>query len=61
MKRLVAAAAAAASLLGVPAIAQAADPPPGSAMSSNLEYLARVPDAAGHHGGQVRPRPRLTT
>ena len=47
MKRLVAAAAAAASLLGVPAIAQAAEPPPGSAMSSNLEYLARVPDAAG--------------
>ena len=47
MKRLVAAAAAAASLLGVPAIAQAAERPPGSAMSSNLEYLARVPDAAG--------------
>ena len=47
MKGLVAAAAAAACLLGLPAIAQAAEPPPGSAMSTNLEYLARVPDAAG--------------
>ena len=47
MKGLVAAAAAAACLLGVPAIAQAAEPPPGAAMSTNLEYVARVPDAAG--------------
>ena len=47
MKGLVAAAAAAACLLALPAIAQAAEPPPGSAMSTNLEYLARVPDAAG--------------
>src|SRR5687768_15910883 len=35
------------ALLTTTAGAQAAEPPPGAAMSSNLEYLTRVPGAAG--------------
>ena len=35
------------TLLGAAASAGAADPPPGSAMSSNLEYVTRVAGANG--------------
>jgi hypothetical protein len=37
-------AAAVGALLLIPATAPAADPPPGAQMSSNLEYVTRVPD-----------------
>ena len=48
MKGLVAAAAAAACLLGLPAIAQAAEPPPGCGEVDEPRVpRARVPDAAG--------------
>jgi hypothetical protein len=36
-----------AALLALPATAQAADAPPGAAMSSNLEYVTRMPEASG--------------
>ncbi len=42
-----AAAAACITVLATPAVAGAADPPPGAAMSSNLEYVHRSADAAG--------------
>jgi hypothetical protein len=41
------AAAVAGLLLAVPAGASAADPPPGAAISDNLEYITRVAGAAG--------------
>ena len=49
MRRAMAVAAAVAGvvLLGVPASGQAAAPPPGAAISDNLEYVTRVADAAG--------------
>jgi hypothetical protein len=47
MRRLGAAAVVVGALLGAPAGAQAADPPPGAAMSSNLEYVTRVAGANG--------------
>ena len=40
-------AAAIGALLLIPATATAADPPPGAAISANLEYVKRVPGAAG--------------
>ena len=40
-------AAAVGALLLAPTGAQAADPPQGAAMSSNLEYVSRVPEARG--------------
>jgi hypothetical protein len=43
----VATAVAGTALLAVPAVTQAADPPPGAAISDNLEYVTRVADAAG--------------
>ena len=46
MRRLgVAAALVVGAALGAPAAAQAADPPPGAAISDNLEYITRVADA----------------
>ncbi len=47
MRRIVAAAFAAAALSGVTASAQAAPKPPNADMSPNLEYVTRVADAAG--------------
>ncbi len=47
MRRLGAAAVVAGALLGAPAGAQAADPPPGAAMSTNLQYVTRVAGANG--------------
>jgi hypothetical protein len=47
MRRLGAAAVVVGALLGAPAGAQAADPPPGAAMSSNLQYVTRVAGASG--------------
>jgi hypothetical protein len=47
MRRLGAAAVVVGALLGAPAGAQAADPPPGAAMSSNLDYVTRVAGASG--------------
>ena len=47
MRRTVAGAICAAALFGVPAAAQAAPPPEGAAMSSNLEYVTRIADANG--------------
>jgi hypothetical protein len=47
MRRLGAAAVVVGALLGAPGGAQAADPPPGAAMSSNLEYVTRVAGANG--------------
>src|SRR4051794_20153966 len=44
MRRAGAIAAALGALLLVPAISQAAAPPPGAKMSSNLEYVKWVPD-----------------
>ncbi|HTE59651.1 MAG TPA: hypothetical protein VK631_04825 [Solirubrobacteraceae bacterium] len=44
MRRLGAAAVVVGAMLGAPGGAHAADPPPGAAMSSNLEYVTRVPD-----------------
>ena len=40
-------AAAIGALLLIPATATAADPPPGAAISDNLEYVTRVAAAAG--------------
>jgi len=39
--------AAVAAVLAAPAAAQAAEAPPGAKISSNLEYLNRIPEAAG--------------
>ena len=47
MRRGRAVAFAAAALAGLPAGAQAAEPPEGAAMSSNLEYVTRVAEARG--------------
>jgi hypothetical protein len=47
MRRLGAAAVVVGAMLGTPAVAEAADPPPGAAISSNLEYVTRVADANG--------------
>ena len=47
MKRLRIAAVALGAALAAPAAAQAADPPPGAAISSNLEYITRSPEARG--------------
>jgi hypothetical protein len=47
MRRLGAAAVVAGALLGAPAAAQAAEPPPGAAISDNLEYVTRVAGANG--------------
>ena len=47
MKRPGAVLAVVAGLLGAPAMAPAAEAPPGAAISDNLEYVTRVPDAAG--------------
>jgi hypothetical protein len=47
MRRLGAAAVVAGALLGAPAGAQAADKPPGAAMSDNLQYVTRVAGANG--------------
>lgn len=43
----VVAAALTGAALMAPVGAQAADPPPGAVMSDNLEYVTRMPDAAG--------------
>ena len=45
MKRLWVASVMAGALMVAPACAQAADPPPGAAISPNLEYITRVPEA----------------
>jgi hypothetical protein len=47
MRRLGAVAVVAGALLGAPGGAQAADPPPGAAISDNLEYVTRVAGANG--------------
>jgi hypothetical protein len=47
MRRLGAAAVVAGAMLGAPAGAQAAEPPPGAAISENLEYVTRVAGANG--------------
>jgi len=39
--------AVAAAFLAAPAAVQAAEPPPGAQISSNLEYLNRISGAAG--------------
>ena len=48
MSRLWAVAAVVAGTLLAPGGAQAADPPPGAAMSDNLEYVTRVAGAANN-------------
>jgi hypothetical protein len=47
MRRLGVATFVAGALLGAPAGVQAADPPPGAAISDNLEYVTRVAGAKG--------------
>src|SRR5829696_2117994 len=47
MRKLGAAVVALGTLLTVPAGAGAAAPPPGAAISSNLEYVTRLPEANG--------------
>jgi hypothetical protein len=47
MRRLGVAVFVVGALLGAPAAAQAADPPPGAAMSDNLDYVTRVAGANG--------------
>jgi hypothetical protein len=47
MRRLGVAALVVGAALTAPAAAQAADPPPGAAISDNLEYITRVADANG--------------
>lgn len=47
MRRVGVAAAVVAGALLAPVGAQAAEKPPGAAMSDNLEYVTRMPDAAG--------------
>ncbi len=43
----IAAACTMATMLGVPTVASADDPPPGAAISDNLEYVHRSPEARG--------------
>ena len=51
-------AAAIGALLLIPAIATAAAPPPGAAISDNLEFVDARSGRGRHHRGQVRRGPR---